>query len=365
MTPAPRLLFWETTAACNLRCIHCRRLDLLDHPAPDQLSTEEGLGLIDDLADLGVGVLVFSGGEPLVRTDIETLVRRAVSRGMAAAVATNGTLVDAARAKALGSWGVRRVSVSLDGSTAQTHEILRGPGSFARSVEGLRVLRSAGISTQINFTVTRKNSHQVDEMYELTRNLGADALHVFLLVPVGCGAEIPAEVRLDDRETEGILHRLADFIDAELRRPEGDRLFVKATCAPQFHRIVLQRKLKPPVSGRSGPMSAFTKGCLAGTGIAFVSHRGEVYPCGYLPIVAGSVRERPFSEIWRDSAVWSSFRGEELHGKCGACAFKFVCMGCRARAWAEDGDILAEDPDCAYVPKNWTGEAALSGAPEK
>lgn len=345
---APRLVFWETTAACNLRCLHCRRLDVLDRPDRDELSDAEARAMIADLAGMKAGVLVFSGGEPLMRGGLWGLIDLAVKRGLQAAVATNGTAVDDAVAARLVAAGVRRVSVSLDGASAATHEALRGPGTFAASVEGLRRLKSAGLSTQVNATVTRKNLPEVGAIYDLAREVGADALHVFLLVPVGCGAEIPADVRLTPAETEGVLERLAEF----LARGE---IFVKATCAPHFHRVVLTKGMKPPRSGRHGALSTFTKGCLAGTGIAFVSHKGDVFPCGYLPVAAGNVRERPFSEIWASSPVWSAFRGDPLTGRCGCCEFQNVCMGCRARAWSATGDLLDEDPDCEFLPARMGG----------
>lgn len=342
--PPPRLVFWETTAACNLRCAHCRRLDVLDRPDRDELTTDEARAFVRDLAGMGAGVLVFSGGEPLLRGDLFSLIGEAVAGGISPAVATNGTGVDAAIAARLAAAGVRRVSVSLDGASAETHEALRGPGTFAAALEGLRRLKAAGLSTQVNATVTRKNLHEIDLLHALAREIGAEALHVFLLVPVGCGAEIPDDVRLTAAETEGVLERLADLL-------AGGGLFVKATCAPHFHRIVLGRGIRPPDSGRHGGLSTFTKGCLAGTGIAFVSHRGEIFPCGYLPVSAGSIRTRPFSELWASSPVWPAFRGDPLTGRCGACEFQKVCMGCRARSWAATGDLLGEDPSCPHVPR--------------
>lgn len=351
-TPAPappRLLFWETTAACNLRCIHCRRLDVLERADPNQLTTAEAREMIDELGRMETRVLVFSGGEPLVREDLFDLARYAVERNLAPAVATNGTTVDEAVAKDLLAAGVLRVSVSLDGASAETHEALRGRGSFARALAGLEHLRRVGISTQVNATVTRKNRHELDDLYRLACDCGADAIHFFLLVPVGCGAEIPPDVRLDAMETEEVLERIADFLE------EG-RIFTKATCAPQFFRIVRARRLRPPVSSRhAGAMATLTKGCLAGTGIAFVSHTGEVFPCGYLPVSAGNLRTRSFGEIWKSSPVWKVFRADPLRedvleGKCGVCSFRAVCLGCRARAWAAEGRLAGEDPDCAYAP---------------
>lgn len=355
MTP-PRLVFWETTAACNLRCAHCRRLDVLEKADPLELSPSEGLALVDDLARIGAGTLVLSGGEPLVRHDVLDLARRGVERGLRVCVATNGTMVDRDVALRLLRAGVLRVSVSLDGGTKATHEALRGAGTWDRTLEALDHLKAVGIETQVNATITRANRPEMDDLYRLAIDRGVAALHLFFLVPVGCGASLDESVALSAGEAEEVLEWLAD------RLVEG-KVFVRATCAPHWQRIVRRRGLaraaghpRPGAAGRHA-FAAFTRGCLAGTGIVFISHRGDVFPCGYLPLAAGNVRKRPFAEIWADSPAWRYFReGLMLEGRCGVCEFRNVCMGCRARAAFAHGSLLGEDPACAYVPARMRGE---------
>ena len=225
--PAPRLVFWESTAGCNLRCSHCRRITLSDGLLPDDLSTEEAERMIDQLAAVGRPILVLSGGEPLLRPDIFSLAHRATGAGLIVALATNGTLVDDRVAAQIRESGVQRVSVSLDGVDAETHDVFRRlPGSYAAAVAGMAALRRAGVAVQINVTVAKHNQSQLEGMRSLAKELGAVALHLFLLVPVGCGAEIADEQMVDAQEYERILNWLFDVESVE------EALELKATCAP-------------------------------------------------------------------------------------------------------------------------------------
>jgi radical SAM protein with 4Fe4S-binding SPASM domain len=385
----PRLIFWEVTKGCNLRCIHCRAT-ATELMSPADLPTKQALNIISQIADFGSPILVLSGGEPLYRQDIFQLAEYATSRGLRTALATNGTLVTKDIAEKVKKAGIKRVSISLDGSDAITHDTFRGiPGAFEAAVYGMRNLQELGVSVQINTTIARHNAHQLPDVLDLARRLGADALHTFLLVPVGCGVDIAAEQMVAPEEYERMLNW---FYDQSLT---GD-IELKATCAPHYFRVLRQRRaadriagretappvashphqigptdmtmpgstgisLKPnggsPVghsghpSGHPGDMNAMTKGCLAGTGVCFISHEGEVFPCGYLPAIAGDLRKQSFAEIWNDSAVFGQLRDDDnLKGKCGCCEFRHVCMGCRARAYAATGDFLAEEPFCVYEP---------------
>jgi radical SAM protein with 4Fe4S-binding SPASM domain len=385
----PRLIFWEVTKGCNLRCIHCRAT-ATELMSPADLPTSKALNIISQIADFGSPILVLSGGEPLYRQDIFELAEYATSRGLRTALATNGTLVTKDVAEKIRKAGIKRVSISLDGSDAITHDTFRGiPGAFEAAVYGMRNLQELGVSVQINTTIARHNAHQLPDVLELARRLGADALHTFLLVPVGCGVDIAAEQMVPPEEYERMLNW---FYDQSL---SGD-IELKATCAPHYFRVQRQRRAAdrmagrepaaPPVShphgigptdmtmpgstgislkpnggppvGHSGhpgghpsDMNAMTKGCLAGTGVCFISHEGEVFPCGYLPAIAGDLRKQSFAEIWNDSAVFGQLRDDDnLKGKCGCCEFRHVCMGCRARAYAATGDFLAEEPFCVYEP---------------
>jgi len=385
----PRLIFWEVTKGCNLRCIHCRAT-ATELSSPLDLPTTKALNLIEQVSQYALPILVLSGGEPLFRADIFDLARYGTDRGLRVALATNGTLVSREIAHKIVAAGVRRVSISLDGACAATHDAFRGiPGAFDAALRGFRNLKELGMSLQINMTIARHNAHELPAVLELARAIGADALHTFLLVPVGCGVDIAAEQMVPPQEYEEILNWFYD------RSQEG-AIELKATCAPHYFRVMRQRRAAerraaaaaspsaPPQAatgnGESiGPMEltmpgstgiavqphaarapqgpphemhSVTKGCLAGTGVCFISHVGEVYPCGYLPVMAGDLRRESFADVWENSPVFHALRDPEgLKGKCGRCEFRNVCMGCRARAYAASGDYMDEEPFCVYEPR--------------
>ncbi|MBN1562276.1 MAG: radical SAM protein [Anaerolineae bacterium] len=377
--PAPRLVFWETTAGCNLRCIHCRRIEVADQLTPQDLTTAESFQLIDQIAAEGSPVFVLSGGEPLMRPDIFEIARYATAAGLPVALATNGTLITDELATKIKASGVKRVSISFDGADAATHDAFRAlKGSFDMAVRGFKALRKVGLPVQINTTVAKHNQEQLERVLQLAKDLDAIALHLFLLVPVGCGVEIAEDQMVSAADYERILNWLYDMEQAE------PQLQLKATCAPHYFRVMHQRRAEDrrqgiqvnlPAShhrqihgnhpgGHPGEhphsqMHAATKGCLAGTGVTFVSHRGEVFPCGYLPVEAGNVREQEFGDIWQNSPLFAEMRDPDLlGGKCGACQFKNLCSGCRARAYGMTGDYLAEEPFCAYEPETRTVQLA-------
>jgi heme b synthase len=366
--PPPRLIFWETTAGCNLSCVHCRRVTVADQLTPHDLTTEESFNLIDQIAAFARPIFVLSGGEPLFRDDIFEIAQYASEAGLIVALATNGTLIDAQTARRIKEAGVRRVSVSFDGADAETHDAFRGAGAFQRALDGMAHLREAGVPYQINTTVARHNIDQMPETLALAKELEAVALHLFLLVPVGCGVEIADEQQITPEEYEDVLSWM---YEAEM----AGGIELKATCAPHYFRIVRQRRTEERRRGivrqrpdshhrqeRAGgdgghpggrhAMNAMTKGCLAGTGVCFIDHKGVVYPCGYLPLEAGDVRREPFQGIWEGSSLFAKLRDPELlKGKCGKCEFKRVCSGCRARAYGTTGDFLGEEPFCTYEPQ--------------
>ena len=343
-----RLLFWETTVGCNLECVHCRRLEVSRELAQSDLTTAEGFAFIDDLASTQKPILVLSGGEPLVRPDIFDLAKHAVKRGLTVALATNGTLITADIAEKIRAAGIDRVSISVDGADAETHDAFRQlPGSFNAALAGIAYLCAAGVPVQVNSTVAKHNDNQLPELYDLALKVGAVALHLFMLVPVGCGMEIADEIMLSAERQEEVLNWFYD------KSQEG-KLQMKATCAPHYYRIMRQRAQAEgkKIDRTTHGMAAVTKGCLAGTSVCFVSHKGQVFPCGYLPIEAGNVRKKPFAEIWENAPVFDALRQPELlQGKCGLCEYKKVCGGCRARAFGQVGDFLAEEPYCIYEPK--------------
>ena len=238
------------------------------------------------------------------------------------------------------------MSISIDGASAASHDQLRAvPGAYEGALAGIAAAREAGLPFQINTTVTRANRQELPAIHELAISLGAAAHHVFVLVPTGRGEELVDQL-LHPEEYEETLRWLLE------RQREG-KLFIKPTCAPQFYRLWRQdaaargEKITPATHG----MEAMTKGCLGGQGFAFVSYKGEVQPCGYLELAAGNVRETRFPEIWEKSALFQQLRRvDDYRGKCHSCQYRKVCGGCRARAYALTGDVLAEDPICPYEP---------------
>ncbi len=364
--PPPRLIFWETTAGCNLACIHCRRITVADQLLPQDLKTDEAFTLINQVAAFAKPIFVLSGGEPLFRPDIFDIARHASDAGLIVALATNATLIDADIARRIKASGVRRVSISFDGADAATHDTFRGQGAFDKAIAGMAHLRSVGVEYQINTTVARHNVKQMPETLAFAKSLGASALHLFLLVPVGCGVEIADDQQITSAEYENVLTWL---YDAEMQ----GGIELKATCAPHYFRITRQRQVEERRQGivrerpqshhrqehaggnghpGRGAMNAMTKGCLAGTGVCFISHRGQVFPCGYLPLEAGDLHRQSFREIWEASPLFNQLRDPGLlGGKCGACEFKNVCGGCRARAYGMTGEFLGEEPFCTYVPR--------------
>ena len=360
-----RLLFWETTIRCNLTCAHCRRLES-DEAAVTDLSTAQAIDLIGQLAELGrnqpvMPVLVFSGGEPLCRDDLFELVGKAGSLGITPALATNGTLINSGVAEQIRDSGIVRVAVSLDGATAEVHNKLRQTeGSFERVIEGIGHLRDKNVPFQINITLTKHNAHQLEEVYELAKSLGAVAVHVFMLVPVGCGQVLAQTDMLSPQQYERMLVEIC-------RLDARGELQIKVTCGPHYERVIRQhglydaRRVKGhpggPVPGRSAHGGA-SRGCLAGLGVLFVGHQGNVFPCGYLPVNCGSILETRLADIWHKSKDLARMRDSEgLEGKCGVCGYRQVCGGCRARAYAATGNYMAEEPFCAYIPPQAVSES--------
>jgi radical SAM protein with 4Fe4S-binding SPASM domain len=340
---------------------------------PNELSTRQAFDLIDAIAQVSKPVMVLSGGEPLFRPDIFDIAEYGVESGFRMALATNGTLIDGMHAARIADAGISRVAISIDGANAETHDRFRGvPGSHAQALRGLRLLRDEGVSIQINSTIAKHNVAELPAMLDLALEIGADALHLFMLVPVGCGLEIAPAQMLPADEYERVLH----WFDDQAKTCPID---LKATCAPHYYRIRAQRLedarkrgdfsetfIAPGTRAKAAPrlmghghaagshgqhLSAMTRGCLAGTSVCFVSNTGDVYPCGYLPVSAGSTRFERFKDIWDASPVFEQLRNPDaFEGKCGICRYEAICGGCRARAYAATGSFMAEEPFCTYRP---------------
>ncbi len=324
------IIAWEVTGACNLSCDYCRA-SAKASPEEGELSTKEALAFIDEVAPRRT-MLILSGGEPLLRTDIFDIARYARDRGVRVSLATNGTLLSFEAVERMKEAGIMRVSISLDGPAPEIHDLARGQGSFDLAMRGIDILRGR-IDFQINMTVTKDNLSLVGATIDLAEKLGAVAFHLFFLVPTGRGRE---DELVTPGEQDEILRQVAQ--DSRNRKIE-----VKVTCAPQYGRIA--KEVLNEAERRRVPGSA----CLAGTNFVFVSRTGDVTPCGYLPIVAGNIREEKFSDIWDNSPVFVDLRKRELVGKCGGCDRREVCGGCRARAYALTGDYLESDPLCSYL----------------
>ncbi len=361
----PKLIAWEVTRSCNLSCRHCRAA-AEKGPYPGELSLEQGKALLDDIASFADPVMIFTGGDPLMREDIWDLVEHSIKVcGLRSVMSPNGTLVTPEVARKMKEVGIPRISISIDFPTAELHDDFRGvQGAFEGAVRGVKTAIEAGVQVQINSTITKLNVQYLDDLLALAKDLGAVAFHPFLLVPTGRGKSLGPE-ELPPEDYERTLNWVYD-------RQKTSEIFFKPTDAPHYHRIMRQRakedgtdlaefKMHPHShaamagsAGKSrghGDMDSHSKGCLAGTGFCFISHVGQVQPCGYFDVAAGDVKKQKFSEIWRTSPLFQDLRDVSLlKGKCGLCEYRRVCGGCRARAYEVSGDYLAEEPYCVYEP---------------
>ncbi len=323
------IISWNTTNACNMYCKHCYRDAGIK--ADQELSTEEGLTLIDQIAEARFKIMIFSGGEPLLRDDIYTLVNRARERGMRPVFGTNGTLITGAVAGRLKEAGAVAMGISLDSVDPVSHDTFRATtGAWQGAVDGMHACREAGLPFQIHTTVLDWNMAEVEKLTDFAVQAGAVGHHVFFLVPTGRAVNIEAET-LKAEQYEELLHRI-------MKKQAEVKIELKPTCAPQFMRVASELGLK----------TRFSKGCLAGLSYCIISPLGVVQPCAYLNIPAGNVRKTPFDEIWREAEIFKVLRTEQYTGGCGSCRYKKICGGCRARAYFYHGDYMGEEPWCLY-----------------
>lgn len=368
----PFIVIWEVTRACQLVCQHCRA-EAQKTAAPGQLTTEQGKDLLRQLAayDKPRPLVVFTGGDCFEREDLVELTEYGCSLGLAVSISPSVTpLFTRERLERLKAAGARAMSVSLDGATAETHDAFRGfAGTFDKTLEAARMITDVGFRLQINTTFTKKTILEAPQMLKNAIEMGAFMWYIFLLVPTGRGAQLDA---LSPDEREDVMHWLHDV---------SDRIAIKTTEAPQYRRVALQREaaeaagtphaqLAQPAErgelyhwlsrettkllGERAPKPRVPRPPLAinsGSGFAFVSHLGDVYPSGFLPIVVGNVKDRTFAELYRDTTVMQELRTPTMFGgACGICEFNHVCGGSRSTAYALTGDYLAEDPTCSYQP---------------
>ncbi|ELZ80578.1 coenzyme PQQ synthesis protein [Haloferax larsenii JCM 13917] len=343
----PFVLVWEVTQACDLACDHCRA-DATPARHPDELTTEEGKRLLDEASEFGPGQLVvLSGGDPLARSDLTELVEYGTEQGLRMTLTPSGTSsLTPETVRDLGDAGIQRLALSIDGGSPAAHDSFRGEdGSFEQTVQAARAARAAGVPLQINTTVCAQTADELPAIRDLVADLDAVLWSVFFLVPVGRG-------RILDPVTPERAERILSWLtEVSEEAPFG----VKTTEAPHYRRVAIQRRRDstdaPDVDGIGRRL-----GIIAGNGFAFVSHTGDIYPSGFLPKSAGSVRESSLVERYRESDLFQSLRDpDQFSGKCGACEFRHVCGGSRSRAYAHTGDPLASDPLCDYVPTDYDG----------
>ena len=324
------IVSWNTTNACNMYCAHCYRD--AGCKSDEELNTTEAKALLDGIARAGFKIMIFSGGEPLMRQDILELVSYAASLKLIPVFGTNGTLITKEMAHKLKEAGAKGMGISLDSLDKEKHNKFRAfEGAWEGAVEGMKNCREAGLPFQIHTTVMDWNQHELEKMTDFAVEIGAKAHHFFFLVPTGRAKTIEEE-SLRAEAYEDVLTRI-------MKKQQEVDIELKPTCAPQFIRIADQLGYK----------TRFRRGCLAGLSYAIVSPKGKVQPCAYLNMELGDVREKPFDEIWRDSEVLKKLRTLEYGGGCGTCDYKNRCGGCRARAaFYHNGDFMAEEPWCLY-----------------
>ena len=311
-------------------CDHCYRE--AGCKAEEELSTAEAKTLLEQIARANFKIMIFSGGEPLMRPDIVELVAYAKKLGLRPVFGTNGTLITLEMAQKLKEAGAMGMGISLDSMDAAKHnEFRKFPNAWEGAVQGMRNCRAVGLPFQIHTTVMDWNSHEIEAITDFAVAEGAVAHHFFFLVPTGRAKTIEAE-SLRAEEYEDTLTRI-------MKKQQEVDIELKPTCAPQFLRIADQMGIK----------TRFRRGCLAGTAYCIISPRGKVQPCAYLNMELGDVRKTPFDEIWKNSEVLNKLRTLEYSGGCGTCKYKHACGGCRARAaYYNNGDYMAEEPWCLY-----------------
>ena len=350
----PFIAIWEATQACDLVCVHCRAC-AQPLRSPVELWTAEAERLIDDITEMQVPVFVITGGDPLKRPDIYRLVERAARLGLRTSLTPSATRLLTRQAIAdLQRRGLARLALSLDGSTAAIHDAFRGvPGSYERTLEAVRWARELGLPVQVNTTVARRNLADFDAMTSLLETLDIVLWAVFFLVPTG-RANVTDLISAE--EFERVFQKLYDVS----RRASLD---IKTTEAPHYRRFIAQKRAEERRQNSPDTLSWLTASSADGIGRAprglndakgfvFISHTGEIYPSGFLPLSAGSIRRESLADIYRNSSLFLALRDpSRLKGKCGICEFREICGGSRARAYALTGDPFAEEPCCVYTPR--------------
>jgi radical SAM protein with 4Fe4S-binding SPASM domain len=354
----PLVMSWNITRECNMKCSHCY-INATDRKLDNELNTQEAKNLMDQIYQVSRPLLILSGGEPLLRRDIYELIRYGSKIGLKMGLGSNGSLIDETAATKLKDSGIATVSISLDSNVPTQHDEFRGvSGAWAKAVDACKALRENNVLVQVNTTLTQQNYNQIDDIMTLAENIGVENFHLFFLVPTGRGTKI-ADISPKQYE---------EMIAKTFAKTANHTLNVRPSCAPQFMRIAKDMGLD---------MRQWIRGCIAGLYYCRIYPNGDVTPCPYLPINLGNVRQNSFKEIWFNSEVFKALRDPNmLKGKCGACEYRSLCGGCRARAYGLSNDFidycgdlheptelkrdyLTEDPWCVYQPKNITQNVKL------
>jgi radical SAM protein with 4Fe4S-binding SPASM domain len=350
------VVFWNITDRCNLSCTHCYSKSGPGRTTEDELTTAEACGVIDDLADTGVPLILFTGGEPLMRTDIWELATHARSRGLKMALSTNGTLITPDIARRIKESGIEYAGISLDGAKAGTHDRFRNsPGAFDQTIRAFASCKEAGLRCGIRVTLTKENCRELEALVDLSLSLGASRFCLYWLVPTGRGNESYARLQLDRDEVIealSLLYRKAKEID-----PTAMEFLTVDAPQDCIHLLAsMEKDGSEDLADARELLESLNGGCSAGTRVANIDSRGNMYPCQFArspEFLVGNIRDRPFSELWSEGSnpVLARFREKQARfgGRCTECSYRDLCGGgCRVRAHAVDGDFLAEDPFC-YV----------------
>ncbi len=334
---APRVVAWESTRACNYACQHCRA-KAQKQADPNQLTTTEALEMVDQISAFCKPVFIISGGDPLLREDIFEVAKYASDSGLRVVMSPSGSNITSECIKKMRGSGVKMISLSLDGSNAEVHDGFRMVlGAFDMAMHNMALARENQMPFRINTTVTQHNLADLPNILKLAVEVSAVEWDVFMLVPTGRG-KIQMEITPEQYE-----ETLQSVYQASLT----SEISIKVTCAPQYSRIVAQHAQ----DNQENKGKHVGRGCMAGNGFCFISHIGEVYGCGFLPIKVGNIREQNFREIYQNAPLFKELRNPALlKGKCGVCNFKVVCGGCRARALSVRKDFLEEEPFCNHHP---------------
>ncbi len=341
----PMLVIWEVTQACDLACVHCRA-SAQSERNPSELTTEQGYRLLDEIRSFGEPLMVFTGGDPLKRPDLYDLIRYSVKIGLRTNVTPSATpLLTAEAIQGFKDAGVTRLAISLDGPDSASHDEFRGiPGTFDRAMFALRYARDIGLDTQFQSTITRRNMHRLPEMAEIAKEVRTKMWSLFFLIVTGRAA---AEDDLLAEEYEKVFEFMYDLSKTA---PFG----IKTTEAMHYRRYVAQRAKAEGGMARNEAAKGVawrTAGVSDGKGFVFVSHTGEIFPSGFLPVSGGNVLHDSLTDVYRNADLFRTLRdSSQRGGKCGICEYVKVCGGSRSRAYALTGDYLAEDPRCIYQP---------------